>query len=107
MKTMRTTFYARYRRATQLVVFAAVQTAAFAGNSFVQHNLVSDVPGVADQTDSNLVNPWGMASSAASPLWISNNHSGNTTVYNGSGQPFPPANPLIVQIPAASSGNPP
>jgi uncharacterized protein (TIGR03118 family) len=106
MKIMRTTFYARYLRMTQLVLHAAIQTAAFAGTGFVQHNLVSDIPGLADQTDPNMVNPWGMASSATSPLWISDNHTGTTTVYNGSGQPFPAANPLVVQIPAPSSGNP-
>jgi uncharacterized protein (TIGR03118 family) len=107
MKTMRTMFYARYHRMTQVLLLATLQTAAFAGAGFVQHNLVSDIPGLADQTDPNMVNPWGMASSATSPLWISNNHSGTTTVYNGSGQPFPAANPLVVQIPAPSSGNPP
>jgi uncharacterized protein (TIGR03118 family) len=107
MKKMRTTFYARYHRMTQLVLLATIQTAAFAGTGFVQHNLVSDIPGLADQTDPNMVNPWGMASSATSPLWISNNHTGTTTVYNGSGQPFPAANPIVVQIPAPSSGNPP
>jgi uncharacterized protein (TIGR03118 family) len=107
MKTMRTTFHARYHRLTQLVLLTALQTAAFAGTSFVQHNLVSDIPGLADQTDPKMVNPWGMASSATSPVWISNNHSGTTTVYNGSGQPFPAASPLVVQIPAPSSGNPP
>src|SRR5437899_13073988 len=48
-----------------------------------------------------------MRSSATSPLWISNNHSGTTTVYNCSGQPFPAPNPLVVQIPTSSSGNPP
>ena len=29
-------------------------------NSFIQHNLVADQPGVADVTDPNLVNPWGI-----------------------------------------------
>jgi uncharacterized protein (TIGR03118 family) len=90
----------------QLVLIAATHAAAFGGGGFVQHNLVSDIPGLADQTDPNLVNPWGMASSATSPVWISNNHTGNTTVYDGSGQPFPVANPLQVQIPATSSANP-
>src|SRR6266404_4088802 len=107
MKTIKTSFYSRYHRMAQLMLLATIQTAAFAGASFVQRNLVSDIPGLADQTDPNLVNPWGMAASATSPLWISDNHSGAATVYNGSGQPFPPASPLVVQIPTASSGNPP
>ena len=107
MRKMTMMFNARYRRMTQLVLLATVQTAAFAGAGFLQHNLVSDIPGLADQTDPNMVNPWGMAASATSPLWISNNHSGTTTVYNGSGQPFPAASPLVVQIPAPSGENPP
>src|SRR5215467_12563464 len=88
----------------QLTLIAGVQVFASAGTGYVQHNLVSDIPGLADQTDPNLVNPWGIASSATSPLWISDNHSGTATVYNGSGQPFPAAGPLIVQIPASSNG---
>ena len=46
------------------------------------------------------VNPWGLAMSASSPFWISNNHSGISTVYNGAGQPFPAASPLVVQVSA-------
>ena len=107
MNIIKTSFYARYHRMAQLLLLATIQTAAFAGGSFVQHNLVSDIPGLAEQTDPNLVNPWGISASATSPLWISNNRSGAATVYNGSGQPFPAANPLVVQIPTSSSGNPP
>jgi amicyanin len=107
MKTFKILSFTRYPHITQLMLLATMQAAAFAGTSFLQHNLVSDVPGLADQTDPNLVNPWGMASSATGPWWISNNHSGSTTVYNGSGQPFPAASPLIVRIPASTGGNPP
>ena len=106
MKIMRASFYSRHQVMAQLVLLATIPAAAFGANSFVQHNLVSDIPGVADQTDPNLVNPWGISSSAASPLWISNNHSGTTTVYNGSGQPFPATNPLLVRIPTSSTEDP-
>jgi uncharacterized protein (TIGR03118 family) len=64
----------------------------------VQHNLVSDVPGLADQTEPTLINPWGIGLNSSGGLWISNNHSGTSTLYNGSGQPFPAGNPLIVSI---------
>lgn len=67
-------------------------------NAYVQHNIVSDVPGQADVTDPNLVNPWGLTQSATSPFWASNHDKGNTTLYNGSGI----ANPLVVVIPSAS-----
>ena len=44
---------------------------AKAQNAYIQHNLDSDLSGVAAFTDTNLVNPWGMAFSASGPFWIS------------------------------------
>jgi len=68
----------------------------------LQTNLVSDLPGVAQVTDPSLVNPWGI-SQGPGPLWISDNNSGLSTVYNGQGQPANPINPagpaLHVSIP--------
>lgn len=61
------------------IVVANAQTGT---NAYVQHNLVSDVPGLADVTDPNLVDPWGMSFSATSPFWISNHGKGNTTIYS-------------------------
>jgi uncharacterized protein (TIGR03118 family) len=63
-------------------------------NSFIQHNLVADKAGVADVTDPNLVNPWGISESAASPFWISDNGTGLTTLYNGAGTIIP----LVVTV---------
>src|SRR5437879_5484073 len=76
---------------------------ARAQSAYAQHNLVSDVPGLADHTDPNLLNPWGIAFSAASPFWISDNHSGLSTLYNGSGTP----QTLVVTIPPPAGGTPP
>ncbi|MCC6369164.1 MAG: TIGR03118 family protein [Bryobacterales bacterium] len=76
-----------------------------AQNSYSIHNLVSDVPELADQTDANLKNPWGLAASATSPFWVTNNHSGTSTVYNSDGAPFPSASPLIVPIPVPQGEN--
>jgi hypothetical protein len=42
-----------------------------AGAQYTQTNLVSDLPGVAKFLDPNLVNPWGLASSTGSPIWVS------------------------------------
>ncbi len=75
-------------------------TSSWAANAYVQKNLVSDVPGLADQTDPALKNPWAIAASPTSPFWISNNHSGTAGVYNSSGQP----QALVVAIPAAADG---
>jgi len=51
-------------------------------DSFSQTNLVSDVPGLAANTDPNLKNPWGVAFSATSPFWTSDQVTGLATLYN-------------------------
>ena len=48
---------------------------------FVQVNLVSDIPGLATITDSNLVNPWGVSHSTTSPFWSSNQGTSTATLY--------------------------
>lgn len=48
---------------------------------YAQTDLVSDVPGLAQITDANLKNPWGMSFSAASPFWISNQGTNTSTLY--------------------------
>ena len=48
---------------------------------FVQTNLVSDIPGLAAITDSELVNPWGVSHSPTSPFWVSNQAKNTTTLY--------------------------
>jgi uncharacterized protein (TIGR03118 family) len=72
---------------------------------YAQHNLVSDVAGLADLTDANLINPWGIALNATGPFWISSNRAGTGVVYNGSGQPFPADSPIVVNIPAGATGS--
>jgi uncharacterized protein (TIGR03118 family) len=74
---------------------------AASANRFELENLVSDLPGLADFTDPNLVNPWGLASSPTSPFWIANNGTGTSTLYNGAGQPQPQPTPLVVSVPTA------
>ena len=74
---------------------AAAQTTA---NAYIQHNLVSDVAGLADVTDPNLVNPWGLSETASSPFWVSDHDTGKSTLYNGSGA----ITALVVTIPPGS-----
>src|SRR4051794_39827101 len=47
-----------------------------------QVNLVSDIPGKAAITDPDLVNPWGLALGATSPLWSANAGTDTSTVYS-------------------------
>jgi TIGR03118 family protein len=65
-----------------LLLCAATQVSA---QHYQQTNLVSDVPGLAQFTDANLVNPWGLTSSSGSPWWVADNGTGVSTLYNGAG----------------------
>ena len=75
--------------------------------SFSMVPLVSDQPGVAPNTDPNLVNAWGLTSSPTSPWWVSDNGTDKSTLYRGSdGMPFPLGNPLVVNVHNAPGGIP-
>jgi uncharacterized protein (TIGR03118 family) len=59
------------------------QSRAAAGNEFVQTNLVTDLPTGALMTkDHDLLNPWGVSMGPATPLWVSDNNAGASTLYN-------------------------
>ncbi|MBS1709634.1 MAG: TIGR03118 family protein [Armatimonadetes bacterium] len=71
------------RSVAALALVASLSLPAAA--QYRQHNLVSDGFVAADHIDADLVNPWGMSSSATSPFWVSNQGTGNSTLYNGLG----------------------
>ncbi len=82
-----------------LLILAATSfiTALAHADSYSWQNLQSDIHGVATNTDPNLVNPWGMApNSSGSVIWVSDNGTGVSTLYDQSGN----AQPLVVTIPA-------
>src|SRR5205823_9969239 len=78
-----------------LATFALCSAAT--AQKYVRTDLVSNQPGVAPTTDTNLVNAWGIARSATSPWWVSDNGTGVSTLYNGSGQKLA----LTVTLPSA------
>jgi len=80
---------------------AAGVSAGIARGSFRETDLVSNLPGRAMHQDLNLVNPWGISASSTSPMWVSDNNAGVTTLYDGAGNAFPPPpnDPLVVKIP--------
>ena len=88
--------------ALSILTALAIPPSLFCENRYQQHNLVSDLPGVADHLDPNLVNPWGIAASSTSPFWIVNNHSGLATVYDSTGK----AATLVVTVPTGSGPGP-
>ncbi|HLK55603.1 MAG TPA: TIGR03118 family protein [Chthonomonadaceae bacterium] len=68
---------------------------------YIQTNLVSDQSGVAIHTDTTMVNPWGISSSASSPFWVSDNGTGIATLYNTLGVRN---NNLFPTIPVPTNG---
>jgi uncharacterized protein (TIGR03118 family) len=72
-------------------------------NAFTQTNLVADAGG-ASVTDPSLVNPWGIAFSPTGILWVSNNGTGTSTLYDSLGNKLS----TVVTVPGAgaSAGTP-
>jgi len=66
-----------------------------AGAGYQQRNLVSDGSLPAEHTDGNLVNPWGIVFNPNGPVWVADNGTGVSTLYDGQGVP----QPLVVIIP--------
>jgi uncharacterized protein (TIGR03118 family) len=94
---------------TVLFVSAALSfTAGFArAATYSATNLQSDIPGLATHVDPNLVNPWGMVTNSnGSVIWVSDNGTGVSTLYQQDGTPVP----LVVTIPTSArnkdGGNP-
>jgi conserved hypothetical protein TIGR03118 len=105
MKTIRASI-----KAVLLVSAALSFTAGFArAATYSSTNLQSDIPGLATHVDPNLVNPWGMVTnSSGSVIWVSDNGTGVSTLYNQAGTPV--GGPLVVTIPTSArnkdGGNP-
>jgi uncharacterized protein (TIGR03118 family) len=73
-----------------------------AAQHYDQHNLVSDVSGLADVTDSDLKNPWGLTRAAAGPWWVADNGKSKATLYHADGV----KQGLIVAIPPSPGSLP-
>lgn len=74
--------------------------AGAAETAYTVHALVSDGSVPADHTDPNLKNPWGIAFNPAGFVWVANNHTGTSTLYDGAGVP----QSLVVTVPPAAGG---
>jgi len=68
-------------------------------NAYTQRNLVSDGFVAAEQPDPDLVNPWGIAFNPFGFVWVADNHTGLSTLYDGDGI----KQGLIVQIPTPTA----
>lgn len=76
------------------------------GNTYVQHNLVSDLarhrrpPGHEPQERLGRLNDWGVFFNPNGPVWVANNTTGTSTLDEGNGNGFPAGSPLVVTIPS-------
>lgn len=73
-------------------ILALFAPAAAARADYGQTNLITSA------TDPDLINPWGISLSGASPFWVSDNGTGKSTLYNSAGV----KQGLIVSMPAGS-----
>ncbi len=69
-------------------------------NQYLVSNLTSNGGITAPNSDMNLVNPWGLSRSSGGPWWVSDNGTGLSTLYTGTGSTVP----LVVTVPAAQAG---
>jgi uncharacterized protein (TIGR03118 family) len=90
------------RNAALALALAALPAAALAQH-YKQTNLIADQASIsaAQSPDGRLKNPWGMSRSSGSPWWISDNGTGKSTLYDGTGA----VQSLVVTIPPADAAN--
>src|SRR5213596_397547 len=96
-----------YTKIALPVLAAAILTATSGrADTYSWTNFQSDIPGVAQHVDPNLVNPWGMSVSPSGTIWVSDNGTGVSTLYHQDGT----AVDLVVTIPTSKqnrgTGNP-
>jgi uncharacterized protein (TIGR03118 family) len=81
---------------TPPVVMPPVMTSAFTTTA-----LVTDQASGAAHTDTHLVNAWGLAFNPTAFVWVANNGTSTSTLYDGNGVP----QTLVVAIPAGTAGD--
>ena len=91
-----------FRMILAAILAVSVTPVVFANPiGFVQTNIASDQPGVANILDPDLVNAWGIAAGPTSPFWLGVNGSGTSVLYNGNGAGAKLG--LVVSIPGDGS----
>ena len=95
-------------RTTVNTAFLLFICAAAFAQHYTETKLVSNTSGVAEVTDPQLVNSWGLARASGSAWWVADNQTGFSTLYNGPGAKqslvvtIPPADPTNKQTPIGS-----
>jgi len=99
MKTQTRIFQCMTASIALACALGGAQSALADNGTYQVRNLISDGFVAAEQApDADLVNPWGIAFNPFGPVWVSDNHTGLSTLYNGDGV----KQGLIVQIPSTT-----
>lgn len=88
-------------RAANAALFLLTSSAVFAQH-YTQVNLQASTSGVAEQTDNQLVNSWGLARASGGVWWVADEAKGVATLYNGPGD----KQGLVVTIPKSNPSDP-
>src|SRR5438132_14263498 len=92
MKTTLVSFKTALLTAATLCV-----SAGFARASFDWENFEGSIPGVAEVTDSNVINAWGITLSPSGTIFVADNGAGVATAYFENVTPAPNfSNPLVL-----------
>jgi uncharacterized protein (TIGR03118 family) len=88
------------------LALSSAMALSFVSVSFGQHytetKLQANASGIAEATDPQLVNSWGLARASGSVWWVCDNVTGVATLYNGPGT----KQSLVVTIPPTNPNNP-
>jgi len=87
----KSTLVIRFARGVDGSVRVVAQQAGYS-----QTNLVSNIAGVGNTTDPQLLNPWGISVLPGQDFWIADNNGGVSTLYDQNGNKD---TGLIVTIP--------
>lgn len=71
---------------------------------YVQTNLISDIPGLAQLTDPNLKNPWGTSFSDTGLFSVSDTKTNVSTLYSVTAAGVTPVSPTVA-VPTTATGN--
>jgi uncharacterized protein (TIGR03118 family) len=88
-------------RFTVGMTFNLILGAGCFAQHYTQTNLVSNTAGVTAVSDPQLINAWGLSRGSGSAWWVSDQATGLSTLYNGTGA----KQSLIVTIPPADPTN--
>jgi len=81
-------------------VGTATMTGSFVASALVSNSSSASNPYRAANTDAHLVNAWGIAFNPQGFVWVANNGTSTSTLYDGAGVP----QSLVVSIPAGTAG---